>query len=317
MKYNKLIKRPFNTSVLMVLTTIISLAVISCDPTISSLEYDLAEANSKSDETPPSASFSSTVTDDYLTYTFANSSSSATDYLWDFGDGNTSTDVDGMNTYPDVGTYTITLTASDKLNVTSTYSETITVVEPEEPPAINPEIINGDFSAGQDDWKIASFTGGTTSAFNASSDGDPLNYDGSDSGSTKTPGAKWTSSTSAGPSVSEATRYAYQAITVSPDTEYVIEFSHAIKTDKDDIEGGDRVIVEILDGQFTDGVDAVLSSEAGALVQVVGDVANGKGDFKIMTGQFTSNSTGQIAIWIYAITNDELYVDNVKVYPSE
>ncbi len=317
MKNNKINKRPINTSVLMVFAIVISFSLLSCDPTLSSLEYDLPAANSKADETPPSANFASSVTEDFLTYTFANLSSSATDYAWDFGDGNASTNLDGENTYPDEGTYTITLTATDKLGVSSTFSDTIEVVEPEEPPAIVPEILNGNFDDGQSEWKIASFTGGTTSPYNSSSDGDPLNYDGSDSGASKTPGAKWTSSTSAGPSLSSSTRYAYQAITVTPNTEYVVEFSHAIKTDAADIDGGDRVIVEILGGQFSDGVDAVASSDAGPLVQSVGDTANGKGDFKIETAQFTSNATGEVSIWIYAITNDELYIDNVKVYPSE
>ena len=317
MKYKINIKRPVNIMVLTIYTAVVSISLVSCDPSLPGLEYELPEANSKADETPPSANFSATETDDFLTYTFANLSSSATDYVWEFGDGNSSTDLDGMNTYPDEGTYTITLTATDKLGVSSTFSETIEVVEPEAPPAINPEILNGNFDDGQSEWKIASFTGGTTSPYNSSSDGSPLNYDGSDSGSSKTPGAKWTSSTSAGPSLSSSTRYAYQAITVSPNTEYVIEFEHAIKTDAVDIAGGDRVIVEVLDGQFSDGVDAVASSNAGPLVQVVGDVANGKGDFKVLTGQFTSNATGEVAIWIYAITNHELYIDNVKVYPSE
>lgn len=317
MKNIKINKRPINTSVLMVFAIVISFSLLSCDPSFSTFEYDLPASNSKADETPPSADFASSVTEDFLTYTFANLSSSATDYVWDFGDGNTSTDLDGENTYPDEGTYTITLTATDKLGVSSTFSDTIEVVEPEEPAAIIPEILNGNFDDGQSDWKIASFTGGTTSPYNSSSDGDPINYDGTDSGESKTPGAKWTSSTSAGPSLSDATRYAYQAITVTPNTEYIVEFSHAIKTDVVDIDGGDRVIVEILDGWFDEGTDAVASSNAGPLAQAVGDVANGKGDFKVVTKTFTSNATGQIAIWMYAITADELYVDNVKVIPVD
>jgi len=306
-------KRPINTMLLMVSALLISIAFSSCDPSLSTYEYELAEANSRDDVTPPSANFSAAVSStDHLTINFANLSSSATDYVWDFGDGNSSTSKDGQNTYADLGTYTVTLTATDKLLATDTYSTNIEVVEPAE---ITPVILNGDFDDGQSDWKIASFTGGTTDPFNSSSDGDPLNYDGSDSGSSKTPGAKWTSSTSAGPSLSSSTRYAYQAITVTPNTEYVIFYSHAIKTDVADIAGGDRVIFEILDGQFSDGVDAVASSNAGPLVQAVGDVANGKGDFKVVSESFISNDSGQVSIWIYAITNDELYVDNVKVIP--
>ena len=298
------------------------ISVTSCDPTIDALAFDLPEANSKEDLTPPTASFKASVTADYLSYTFSNTSSSATDYVWNYGDGNTSTGLDGENTFPAEGTYTVTLTATDKLGKTSTYSVVIEVVEPEVPPAIVPTIVNGDFNDGTSNWKPSSFTGGTTNAFNASSDGDPLNYDGTPSGASKTPGAKWTSSTSAGPLLSSSTRYAYQAINandpitpyVTPNTNYILEYSYAIKTDVADIEGGDRVIVEILDGWFEDGADAVVSTP---LVQTVGAEANGKGNFKVVKQVFSSNATGEIAIWIYAITNDELYVDNVKVYPAQ
>jgi hypothetical protein len=317
MKNSLKIKNSFHKVLWMGSLSMALLLLVSCDPSLSVFEYDLPDANSKPDETPPEAIFTASVTEDYLTYTFANASTSATDYVWDYGDGNTSTSIDGMNSYPEVGTYTITLVASDKLGVTSMYSTTIEVVEPEVPPAINPEILNGDFTNGMDNWKIANFTDGTTNAFNSSSDGDPLNYDGSDSGSSKTPGAKWTSSTSAGPSLSSSTRYAYQEITVTPNTDYILTYSYAIKTDADDIDGGDRVIAEILDGWFDDGVDAVASSNDGPLVRIVGDTANGKGNFTIVSNSFTSNATGKVAIWIYAITNDELYVDNVKVTPAE
>lgn len=306
-------KKRISEIFLMVSMFVVSISLISCE------KFELPEANSKADDTPPVANFSYSQggADEFLVYTFANLSSSATTYSWDFGDGNTSTGLDVENTYPDEGTYTITLTASDALGVESVFSETIEVVQPPEPAAITPEILNGNFDDGQDNWKIANFTGGTTNPYNSSSDGDPLNYDGSPSGETKTPGAKWTSSTSAGPSLSSSTRYAYQAITVTPNTEYVIQYSHAIKTDVADIDGGDRVIVEILDGWFDDGVDAVASSNGGPLVQTIGNVANGKGDFTVITESFTSNATGEVSIWMYAITADELYVDNVKVVPVD
>lgn len=304
-------KKSLKTILSMASSLLITISLLSCDPSLSMYEYDLPEAGSKPDATPPSANFSAAVSStDHLTINFANLSTSATDYVWNFGDGNTSTNIDGQNTYADLGTYTVTLTATDKLGATDTFSADIEVVKPA---AITPEILNGNFDNGQDDWKISSFTGGTTSPFNSSSDGSPNNYDGTPSGASKTPGAKWTSSTSAGPLVSSDTRYAYQAITVTPNTEYAIQYEYAIKTDVPDIAGGDRVIVEILDGWFDDGVDAVASSTAGPLVQSVGSDANGKGNFTLVTQLFNSNDSGQIAIWIYAITNDELYVDNVKI----
>lgn len=292
------------------LTTSLVIILFSCE------KIELPEAGSIEDLTPPSADFSATQTDDFKTYNFSNTSKSATDFIWDFGDGGSSTDKEPMHTFAAEGNYTVVLTASDKLNKNSSLTKVISVVEPPEPPAINPPILNGDFSNGQDDWKISSFTGGTRSPFNSSSDGDNLNYDGTDNGS-KTPGAKYTNGTSAGPKLSGSTRYAYQALTVSPGRDYILEYSYAIKNDKTDIEGGDRVIVEILDGHFTDGVDARASSDAGPIIRSIGDIANGKGNFKLVKETFTAPETGLIAIWMYGITSEDAYIDNVKVYPEE
>ena len=313
---NKLkIKNIFNaSSVLMTFMLVALLLVCSCDPSISGFEYKLPDANSKKDLTPPKASFTASGTADYLTWTFGNTSSSATDYLWDYGDGNTSTGVDGMNTYAAEGTYTVTLTASDKLGATSTYSQDIVVVKPPVPPAIVPTILNGDFSNGQSDWKFSTFTGGTTSPFNSSSDGSNFNYDGTDNGS-KTPGAKWTQSTSSGIYRSSSTRYAYQALTVSPNRDYILEYEYAIKDDNG-TNGGAKVVVEILDGHFSDGANAVASSDAGGyIVKSEGTNLLGKGNFTLVKQQFTANSSGLISIFIWAETTQDAYVDNVKVYP--
>lgn len=47
-----------------------------------------------------------------LTVNFTNTSSDATEYLWDFGDGNTSLDENPAHTYNSPGIYTVTLTAA-------------------------------------------------------------------------------------------------------------------------------------------------------------------------------------------------------------
>ncbi len=126
---------------------VVGLAVHSCDEFGS---YELPEEGSIADATPPMADFSYTQGagsgEEWRDYTFANLSTSATTYAWDFGDGNTSTDVDGVNTYPGEGSYTVTLTASDALGVVSTYSEIVEVVEPEEPNVPDPVLINADFN---------------------------------------------------------------------------------------------------------------------------------------------------------------------------
>jgi hypothetical protein len=295
---------------------------ISCEDEI------YPEAGSIADKTPPVAAFSASQNegpdDEWKTVSFKNQSVSATDYSWDFGDGNASTSFEPDNTYSGEGTYTVTLVASDKLNVTNKYSTTVEVKQPPAPAAVTPEIVNGDFTdSDYGPWKVSSFSAPasqTRNPYNGSSDGDPNNYDGSPSGASKTKGAKYTSSTSAnsdGPSSSGTSRYAYQAIEVTPNSEYYVEFSHAIKTDKTDVSGGDRILVEILDGHFDDGANAVISSSNGPLARAVGDTANGKGNFTVIKKQFTSNADGKVSIWMYSITNDEAYADNVKVYPVD
>ncbi len=290
-------------------------------------QYELPDANSALDLTPPEASFSAIQgegleNDEWKDYTFANGSTSSTDYFWDFGDGNTSTEFEPINTYPGEGTYTISLTATDLLGVSNTSSLEIEIIEPEAPSAITPEVKHGDFENQTgpydwEEWKIDVFTGGTRNPYNSSSDGSSLLYDGTESGASKTRGAKYTSSTSITNTSASSRRYAYQAITVTPNTNYILEYEYAIKTDNADEPGGDRVLVEILDGQYTEGTDAVASSTAGPLTQAVGDVAMGKGNFTLVLQQFTSNASGEISIWMYSVTNDELYVDNVKVYPAQ
>lgn len=309
-------KNRVSTSILGVIALAAVLSLSSCDPTLDSLSYDLPDANSKADLTPPAASFSASETDDFLTWTFGNTSSSATDYVWDYGDGNSSTGIDGVNTFPDEGTYTVTLTASDKLGASNTFSMQIVVEEPPIPAAINPEILNGDFSGGQDNWKFDEFTGGKRDPFNSSSDGSNINYDGSDNGS-KTPGAKWTNSTSSGIYRSANTRIAYQAITVSPGRDYVLEYEYAIKNDNDG-NGGAKIVGEILNGHFSDGADALVSSDAGESLAVnEGTNLLGKGNFTLVRQAFTANDSGLVAIMIWAETQQDAYVDNVKVYPAD
>ena len=59
----------------------------------------------------PTAGF--TYVKDGNTVTFTNTSSNATMYSWDFGDGNTSMEENPVHTYTGDGDYTVTLTASD------------------------------------------------------------------------------------------------------------------------------------------------------------------------------------------------------------
>ena len=305
----------FKTGGLFAVLAIMCLAFASCEG-----EYPLPEAGSIADATLPSADFGFAQTDpeDYRVVSFSDQSASATDVTWDFGTGDTSTEKNPDYTYEaGEGTYTVTMTVSDKNGVSDAVTRDIEVIEPEEPDAIVPDVVNGDFTAGQDGWKFSSFTGGKTDPFNSSSDGSNLNYDGSDNGS-KTAGAKWTMSTSAEDYVSGNTRYAYQAFTVSAETEYVLEYEYAIKNDGTQAPGvGNRIVGGIIDGHFEDGATGVSSFNEGALLKFTGSEDLGKGNFTLVKETFTSNASGQIAILIYGVTDVDAYVDNVKLYPAE
>jgi PKD repeat protein len=61
--------------------------------------------------------------------TFTNTSSGASSYLWNFGDGNTSTAASPTHTYANDGNYSVTLTATNSCGST-TYVETLTVATP-------------------------------------------------------------------------------------------------------------------------------------------------------------------------------------------
>lgn len=256
--------------------------------------------------------------------TFTNASELATSYSWDFGDGSgSSTEENPTYSYTDDGmekTYMVTLTTTNFLNKTTSITKEVTVGGPAGP--LNPEILWGDFNGSSGDvygpWKIAN-TPGSSNPFSGSSDGSCKNYDGSDNGG-KTRGAKWSSSNSADDADGAAdpgdTRYAYQAVTLSPNEDYIFEFEYAIKT------GGaetNSVVAAILNGHYDDS-DVALASNP--LVEHIGTIAEGKfadnscGNGTTVKLQFRSNAVGEVSIFIYAFTNVDAFVDNVKIYPA-
>lgn len=67
---------------------------------------------------------------DNTTVSFTNSSSNATSYLWDFGDGATSTQVNPVHTYTQDGTYAVTLTAANGCGTATTTQNLIITTLP-------------------------------------------------------------------------------------------------------------------------------------------------------------------------------------------
>ena len=323
-------KHKLNTlknTIMMVLGVSAIIFLVGCEETF---EFDLPEAGSIVDTTLPQANFSHAPNpENFRIIKFTNASSEATNYLWDFGEGVVCDLVDGVivcteeSTSTDIdvayvkfsageGDYEVTLTALDANAASGTNTKTIEVRDIFVP--ITPIVENGDMEVGfTPSWKIENFTGGTTTTVNTSSDGAPFFYDGTEAPG-KTRGMKFSSSAS-NPGNPGSRRYAYQAIIVSPTTpdrtvKYVIEYMYAIKVAA---KAGSNITVQILDGHFDDGADAVASTPLG---ESIANELNGKGNFVVVKKEFTSNASGEIAIWIFGDTDQDAYIDNVKIYPK-
>lgn len=209
-------------------------------------QFEPLGENSIEDETPPNALFSYSqgvgFDNEWKTYTFSNKSTSATTYAWDFGDGNTGDGLDEENTYPGEGTFTVTLTASDALGQMSTYSEEITIVEPEAPAAIIPPILESSFEDnslpdgtgdGRDSWRNSDL-GGVIQITSS-----PV-YEGSQA--SKYPSA--------------GDRIAYQELTVTPNSEYILSYVYTLKTNNP----GSITVSVIAGGGHTDLASALAAT---------------------------------------------------------
>lgn len=308
----------FKNATKAILCLSILILSVSCE---DAFKFDLPEAGSLPDNSLPTAHFEYIPNaDDFRLLEFNNLSTESTNYLWDFGGGVTSTDKDPSHLFSaGEGTYPVTLTSLDNNNASTTVTIDVEVVDKFVPIPVT--ILNGDFNDGQNDWKFSKFTGGTTSPYNSSSDGSFTNYDGTDNGA-KTKGAKWTKSTSAGPYLSSNTRFAYQAIVVSPtipgrNVDYILEYEYAIKTPAEQAgvaPGGNRIISQILDGHFDDGQVATASTP---IKEFIANEVKGKTGHTTVKMKFRTNASGQVSIVFSAVTDVDVYIDNVKVYAAD
>ena len=92
-------------------------------------------------EPPPPvvAEFAADVTNGLapLTVTFTNQSAGATNYTWNFGDGNISSNLNPTNTYTNAGSYSVTLAANGPGGTnTLTLTNYIVVTNPPPPPVV-------------------------------------------------------------------------------------------------------------------------------------------------------------------------------------
>ncbi len=96
--------------------------------------FALSSCSTDDDPEPaddPVASFQFEISDDDpLTVIFTNFSQNAESYLWDFDDGNTSTEENPTYTYEEFGIYEVELTATNADGVSRSFSETIELQDP-------------------------------------------------------------------------------------------------------------------------------------------------------------------------------------------
>ncbi len=82
--------------------------------------------------------------------TFINTSQNANSFMWDFGDGSTSTIQNPVKTFAETGEYLVKLTATNtKTGVTSTFSSNISIFVFQ-----GGLVINGNFESGTTPWRF-------------------------------------------------------------------------------------------------------------------------------------------------------------------
>lgn len=247
-------KNYINLSKSLSLSIVAALMIGAGALVLSSCEVELPAAGSVEDMTPPKADFSSSAdnTNSKLLI-FSNLSASSTDYIWDFGDGNTSYDKDPTNLYPAEGTYAVTLTASDKLGVTSITTKDVLVTVPQvyEPFILEPgfesfQLENGT-GDGRDSWRAPS----------GSRDDRPLGM----GNVIQITGSPVSFGDSGAKLPSDNTRCGYQLITVIPDSDYKVTFYYTMKTTP-----AGTLTVAILGGEVTDPADVAAATLASVTV---------------------------------------------------
>ncbi|MEL7146097.1 MAG: PKD domain-containing protein, partial [Bacteroidota bacterium] len=260
---------------------------------VTACEEDIPEAGSIPDETPPTAGFSYAATSESnLMIKFTNLSASATTYLWDFGDGNTSTDKEPTNEYTDFGTYTVTLTSSDNLGVTSTVTDEVLVVAGPFQPVVSESGFEdndaraaacGDGLDGRDCWRNNDLGGVIQITSSPVRSGDQA--------------AKLTGSAS-------DQRIGYQLVTVEADQNYDLNFFYTMLNNQ-----VGYLTVSVLSGP--------VSSHEEALEKTIGSITvNDQTDPSSYVGEkvsFNSGTSTEVAIYFFNGGSVEARLDDFSI----
>ncbi|SMD32475.1 PKD repeat-containing protein [Reichenbachiella faecimaris] len=255
----------------------------------SCVDETLPGAGSIADITPPSAGFSySPDPTDQLMLVFTNQSESATDFTWDFGDGNTSDEENPSNTYPDFGTYTVTLVSTDKLGVSATTEIEVEVVEGPYQPFI--------LEFGFEDLSLPDGTGDGRDSWRNSDLGGVIQITSSPVRSGEQ-AAKLTGSSS-------DQRIGYQLITVEAEANYDLNFYYTML----DNQTG-WLTVSVLSGP--------VSTHAEAIAATIGSITvNNQDDpetYEAGTVSFNSGSSTEVAVYFFNGGSVESRLDDISI----
>ncbi|SDX93737.1 PKD domain-containing protein [Lutibacter oricola] len=273
--------KQLKSQVIMASLLVMAVVMTSCD-----FEFDLPEEGSIADLTPPTASFESKVSpENNLKINFTNLSGSSTDYVWEFGDGNSSTDKEPSHTYDAIGTYTVMLTATDKIGASSSVTGEVIV---EEKQVIKPEILEAGFEDntlpdgtgdGRDSWR--NDFGGVIQITSS-----PVN-----------------GGTQAAKFPSAGDRVGHQEVLATPDTDYILTYYYTMKTS-----GTGNLTVRVLGGSISDLDEA----DGATLASHVGTNQDSSSTYVKVEIPFNTGSNSVVGI---LITNEgvESRVDDMEI----
>jgi len=267
---------------------IIASYLTSCD-----FGFELPEAGSKADTSPPEAGFSYSLDPvDFTIVNFTDLSSESTTYLWDFDGEATSTEKDPTHQFAGgEGTYTVTLVSSDGLGVTSTATQEVVVVPgPYQPIILEPGFedgqLEGDTGDGRDSWRNGDLGGVIQITSSPVVSGDQA--------------AKLTGSPA-------DQRIGYQEIIVEAETSYSVNFIYTI------VESPvGYVTVDILDAS-----GGTIASQADAANLVLGSATvNNQEDAELYESAsvaFNSGSSTLVAIYFHNEGSAEARLDDFTI----
>ena len=257
-------------------------------------ELELPGANSIPDTIPPEAGFAyASDPTDFRIINFTNLSTEAITFSWDFGGGNTSTEEDANFTFSGEGTFPVTLTATDGLGVSNSFTQDVVVEEgPYQPFILEPGFEDGQLDGGsgdgRDSWRNSDLGGVIQITGSPVVAGDQ--------------GAKLTGS--AGDQ-----RIGYQEIIVEPETNYTVNFIYTIVAAPVGYLTVDILDVEANGGTFTSHEDAA----AAVLGSVTVNDQEDPSTYEPGTVAFNSGTSSLVAIYFHNEGSVESRLDEFTI----